>query len=125
MARLAQGAEHREDVGLPGQPGRADDDSPVGAEHQRGRGPADPDPAHQVQMRLGVDVDLRHAVYQGGYVGEHPPGRPAGRAERGREVDQRCPAAQRHAEVVSTEPAEHLSAPPGMIRRAAAASQDR
>ena len=65
----------------------------------RRRGPASsgcagPEAADQLEVVLGVDLDVGHARDQVGDLAQHPAGGPARRAERRGELQQRGPLAQ-------------------------------
>ena len=78
--------------------------SPASRSGRPGRAPgpwasADIQAADQIEVRLGVDLHVRHPVGHPGHLGQDPPGGPARRAERGGELHQRGPLAQRQAEL--------------------------
>ena len=73
--------------------------APVGVEDQRGRRAQDAQPAHQLEVVLGVDLDVDHPGHRGGDVGQHAAGRAAGGTERGGELQQRGPLPQLVLEV--------------------------
>jgi hypothetical protein len=84
-------------------------DLPLRAKHKRRRRPAYVEATHQVKPRLRVDLDVRNAVHHLGDVGENPPRRPAGRAEGGRELHERRPAAKLRAEFVRRDAVQCLA----------------
>ena len=59
------------------------------AEHDGRRGAQDPEASYDVEVVLGVDLDVRDARGGRGDVAEDPAGGPAGRAERRGELEQR------------------------------------
>ena len=61
----------------------------VGVEDQRGRGAHHSEAPDQVEVVLGVDLDVSDAGDDAGDVLEHPAGGPARRAERRGELQQR------------------------------------
>ena len=67
---------------------------PCSLEHQRGRGAQDPEPAYDVEVVLGVDLEVRDARQGRGDVLEDPARRAAGRAEGRGELEQRRPLAE-------------------------------
>ena len=80
---------------LRGTPAGAPHDPAGRVEHEHGRGPQDVQPADQVEVRLGVDLDVAsRPSHHAGDLAEHPPGRPAGLAERGGELDEGGPLAE-------------------------------
>ena len=73
------------------RPGRPGDLLPAAVQHERGGRPQHADPADQVEVVLGVDLDVGDTGDGGRDVGQHPSGRAAGRAEGGAELQQRGP----------------------------------
>ncbi len=67
----------------------------LGVENQRGRRPEYAQSTYDVEVVLGVHIDVDDARGSGRHVGEHPPGGAARRAERGRELQQGGPLAER------------------------------
>ena len=57
--------------------------------------------SHQIEMALGVDLDVGHAVHLPGDLGQDPPRGPARLAEGGRELHERGPGAQLGADARS------------------------
>jgi hypothetical protein len=78
-------------------------DPAVAVEHEHGRGATDIEAANQVELRLGIDLDMRHTGDLLGDVCQHVPRRPAGLAERRRELHQRRSFTERLPEVVRAE----------------------
>jgi MFS family permease len=81
-------ADGRDQLRLAGDAGGALRHAALGVQDQQRRGAPDSQLAHLVQVALGVDLDVLDAGHQLGYLGADPPHRPAGRAERRRELQQ-------------------------------------
>jgi hypothetical protein len=73
-------------------------DAAIRAEDEDGGRAADIQPANQVQVGFRVYLQVRYPVGHTGYLGQHPAGGPARRAEGRGELQQRGARAERPAE---------------------------
>src|SRR6478735_4732003 len=85
-SRARQGVQ---DLLLARRTGRAGDLATPGVEHQRGRGPQDPEPTYEVEVVLGVDLEVLDPGDDRCDLRQGPSGRSAGCAERRRELQER------------------------------------
>lgn len=102
----------RDDVGRPRLAAGAAHDSSAGVEHEHGRRTPDVQAPNQLQVGLGVDLDVTYAGDLRGDIGKHAPRSPARLAEGGRKLDERGPFAEGPAEITGRQNG-------GELRRAA------
>ena len=78
-----------------------DEDYAVRVKDESRRGTPNVEASHELQMRLGIDLDVRGARNHGCHFVEDAPSGPAGLTEGGRELDQGGPLAELAARIRS------------------------
>ena len=96
--RLFEGSE---DSGPGWRTRGADDDAAIGIEHERRRGPPDTEAAYELEVVLGVDLEVDDARHHRRHVGQDPPRRAARCAEGAGELEQGGALPQRTRQVVN------------------------
>lgn len=94
VSRCDDGGQYGAGIGRPKRTGGAGHDAAVGVQEQHGRCTPDTDVTDQVEIRLGIDLDVRNAFDTLADLRQCLSGLPARSAEGGREMHHRRPLAE-------------------------------
>ena len=109
VSRCDNGSEYGPDIGRPKRPGGTGHDAAVGVQEQHGRCSPHTEVTHQVEVRLGIDLDVRDTLDSLADLRQRLSGLPARSAEGGREVHHRRPLAEHlDAELSGIQPPDRL-----------------